>query len=135
MSHPILALQAPLVAALRADPQLQMLLGEAVFDAPPIAQAPPYALIARHDIVPRDGDAAPGHEHRLLLHIFARDPSRQAVLAVVERVLAVALEAVLDGPDLLVTHRRHERTETVIDPVSGRARAAVAIRMHSEPAG
>lgn len=135
MSHPILALQAALVAALRADPALQMLLGEAVFDAPPIGQEPPYVLIARHDIVPRDGDAAPGHEHRLLLHIFVRDPSRQAVLAVVERVLAVAMGAELDGPELVVTHRRHERTETVIDPVSGRARAAVAVRMYSEPAG
>lgn len=134
MSHPILALQAPLVAALRADPALQALLGEAVFDAPPIGQTPPYVLISRHDIVPRDGDTAPGHEHRLLLHVFVRDPSREAVLAVVERVQVVALGAVLDGPDLLVTHRRHERTETVIDPVSGRARAAVAIRMHTEPA-
>ncbi|HEV7276144.1 MAG TPA: DUF3168 domain-containing protein [Devosiaceae bacterium] len=134
MTDPILALQAPLVAALRADAELQALLGEAIFDAPPIGQAPPYVVIARHDVVPRDSDLAPGHEHRLLLHVIAREPSRQAALAVVERVLAVALGAALDGSLLAVTHRRHERTETVIDPVGGRARAAVAIRMYSEPA-
>lgn len=135
MTHPILALQAPLVAALRADTELQALLGDAVFDAPPIEREPPYVVVARHDIVPRDGDAAPGHEHRLLLHVWVREPSRKAVLAVVERVLAVALGSVLDGPELVVTHRRHERTETAIDAKTGGARAAVAIRMYSEPAG
>lgn len=135
MTHPILALQAPLVAALRADPDLQALLGDAVFDAPPIERAPPYVLVARHDLVPRDGDAAPGHEHRLLFHIWMREPSRKAVLAIVERVLAVALAAALDGPELVVTHRRHERTETAIDAAAGGARAAVAVRMYSEPAG
>jgi hypothetical protein len=135
MTHPILALQAPLVAALRADTELQALLGDAVFDGPPIEQAPPYLLIARHDVVPRDGDVAPGHEHRLLLHVWVREPSRKAVLAVVERMLAVALGAVIDGPELVVTHRRHERTETAIDPATGHARAAVAVRMYSEPAG
>lgn len=135
MTHPILALQAPLVAALRTDPELQALLGDAVFDTPPIERVPPYVLVARHDVVSRDADAAPGHGHRLLLHIWVREPSRKAVLAVVERLLAVALGAGLDGPDLVVTHRRHERTETAIDPATGHARAVVAIRMYSEPAG
>jgi len=71
MTHPILSLQASLVAALRtAD--------IAVFDAPPAGQAPPYVVIARHDVLPRDGDTAPGYEHRLLLHVWAAEASRKA---------------------------------------------------------
>ena len=133
MSHPILALQAMLVAALRADAALAGMLGDAVFDAPPVEKSPPYAVIARHDLLPRDGDAAPGHEHRLLIHLWVREPSRKALLALVERVVAVALASVLDGPELRITHRRHERTDTAIDPATGGARAAVTIRMYSEP--
>lgn len=135
MTHPILALQSTLVPALASDAALAALTGaNAVFDAPPRDRHPPYVAIARHDLVPRDGDLAPGHEHRLLIHVWAREPSRRAALAIAERVLTVALGAPLDGPDLRVTHRQHERTDTALDLDSGRARAAVTLRVFSEPA-
>lgn len=135
MTHPILALQATLIPALKADAALTALIGaNAVFDAPPRDQHPPYVVMARHDLLPRDGDLAPGHEHRVLIHVWAREPSRKAALTIAERVLAVALSAALDGPDLRVTHRRHERTDTAIDLDTGFARAAVVLRMLSEPA-
>ena len=126
MTHPIVALQASLVAALR-DTDL------AVFDAPPAGQSPPYAVIARHDVLPRDGDTTPGHEHRLLLHVWVADPSRKAVVALAESAVSVALTAELDGDDLRVTLRRHDRTDTSIDATSGRARAAIALTFFSEP--
>jgi len=126
LTHPVLALQASLVAALReAD--------LAVFDAPPAGQAPPYAVIARHDVLPRDGDTTPGHEHRLLLHLWAADPSRRAVVALAETLVSVALAAELDSDDLRVTLRRHDRTDTSIDATSGRARAAIVLTFFSEP--
>jgi hypothetical protein len=126
MTHPILALQSSLVTALReAD--------LAVFDAPPAGQAPPYAVIARHDALPRDGDTAPGHEHRLLLHLWAADPSRKAVVTLAESAVTVVLAAELDSDDLRVTLRRHDRTDTSIDATSGRARAAIALTFFSEP--
>lgn len=135
MSHPILSLQSTLIPALRADSALIALIGaNAVFDAPPKDRHPPYVVVARHDLLPRDGDVAPGHEHRLLLHVWAREPSRKAAVGIAERVLAVALNAPLDGPDLRVTHRQHERTDTAIDLATGHARAAVTVRMFSEPA-
>lgn len=125
MSHPIIALQAALVAALREALEIP------VFDAPPKGAVPPYLAIARHDVVPRDGDLAPGHEHRLLLHIWAGEPSRRAALELAETVLAVALALV--GEEILITHRLHERTETAIDGATGQARAALAVRFYSEP--
>ncbi len=124
MTHPILALQAALVAALRAD-------GQTVFDAPPEGREPPYVVIARHDVLPRDSDAAPGHEHRLLLHAWANDTSRKAVLAIAERVVAVALSLTAAG--ITLTLRRHDRTDTAIDTSTGRARAAIALTFFTEP--
>src|SRR5690606_1034952 len=90
MSHPITELQAMLVAALRAGDL-------PVFDAPPAGATPPYLAIARHDMVPRDADAAPGHEHRVAIHCWAGTPSRKAALALAEHVLAVGLGD-LSGP-------------------------------------
>lgn len=134
MTHPIIVLQGTLVAALRADPALSALLGgDGIYDSPPKGRAAPYVVIARHDLLPRDGDAAPGHEHRVLLHAWAAEASRKGVLAIVDRVAAVALAAALDGGGLAVTHRVHERTDTAIDLDSGRARAAVSLRFFSEP--
>ena len=135
MSHPIIALQGGLVAALRADAVLTGLIGaDAVFDAPPKGKSAPYVLIARHDLLPRDGDDTPGYEHRLLLHAWASGSSRKAVLAIVDRVVEVALTAELDGGGVVVTSRAHERTDTAIDLDSGRARAAIMLRVFSEPA-
>ena len=134
MTHPIIALQGSLVAALAADAQLVALAGEGgVFDAPPKGRAGAHVTIARHDLLARDAAGAPGNEHRLLLHAWAEGPSRRAAVTIVERVVAVALGAPLDGGGLLVTHRVHERTDTEVDGRSGRARAAVALRMFTEP--
>lgn len=129
MSHPILALQTMLVAALRADAALA---GVPVFDAPPVGVDPPYLAILRHDVAPRDSDAAPGHEHRLTVHCWADAPSRKAALALAERVEA-ALGALPTG-ELVVTYWTLERTETAIDGDTGLARAAVVLRVMSEGA-
>ena len=130
MSHPILTLQGALVAALRGDSELAALAP--VFDAPPKGVAPPYVTIARHDLLPRDGDLTPSNEHRLIFHAWAAEASRKAVVAIAERLVAGALTADLDG-DLAVTLRRHDRTDTAIDASTGRARAAIAMTFFSEP--
>ncbi|MDB5541072.1 MAG: hypothetical protein JWQ89_2799 [Devosia sp.] len=128
MTHPIILLQSALVAALKADTDLA---GVGIFDAPPQGATPPYVAIARHDLLPRDGDAAPGHEQRVTLHVWAGQPSRKAALGMAERVVAVA-EAL--APEAIrVTHCQHERTDTAIDSETGQARAAVALRFLTEP--
>ena len=130
MTHPILALQAALVAALRADAALAELVDGRVFDAPPKGAVAPYVAVARHDCEPRDGDLAPGSEHRVVLHCWADRPSRAAALALAARVLSVAEALAPEG--LAVTHWRHERTETAVVLDTGQARAAVALRFFSE---
>lgn len=134
MTHPIVSLQVSLLAALLADAQLVAALGGAfVFDAPPKGQNPPYVAISRHDALSRDGDETPGHDHRLLVQCWHPEPRRKAALDIAERVVAVALSADLSGPELLVTLIGHERTDTSIDMKTGYARAAVLLRVFTEP--
>ena len=129
--HAIVSLQGALVAALNADASLVALIGAgSVFDAPPKGRTGSYIVVARHDALARDGDGTPGHEHRLLLHVWHAEASRKAALAVVERVVAVAVGTALSGGGLVVTHAEHVRTDTAID--DGRARAAVTLRFYSE---
>jgi len=132
MTHPIVALQNALVGALKADSTVAGLVGAAIYDAPPKGAARPYVVIARHDLIPRDADAAPGSDHRLILHAWHPDASRKAVLAIVDAVLGVALGP-LSPAGLLVTNRSHERTDTAIDLDSGAARAALTLRFFTEP--
>lgn len=128
--HPISLLQGALVTALRNDAALVATVGEGVFDAPPRGRSPPYVVIVRHDLIGRDGDDAPGHEHRLLLACWSDQPSRQHALDIAERVVAVALA--LSPGAITVTHSEHMRTETVVDGSSGLARAAVGLRFFTE---
>ena len=129
--HPISLLQGALVTALKADAALVAITGaDGVFDAAPTGRAPPYVVVARHDVLSRDGDAAPGQEHRVLLHCWGDQPSRRRALDMAERVTAIALA--LTAPGLTVTHREHVRTDTVIDDDTGQARAAVTLRFLSE---
>lgn len=128
--HPISQLQTALVSALGADAALLAITGsDGVFDAAPRGRPPPYVVIARHDVLTRNGDLAPGQEHRLLLACWGDQPSRQRALDMAERVVAVALG--LSAPGLTISHVGHVRTDTVIDDETGLARAAVAIRVFS----
>ncbi|MBF0680884.1 MAG: DUF3168 domain-containing protein [Devosia sp.] len=131
MSHPIVQLQAALVAALNDDEDLVALVGEGgIFDAPPRDRPAPYVVVDRHDVRQRDGDLTPGQEHRVLIHCWADQPSRKAALALAARV--VTAKDGLEPVELVVTHAEHMRTETVIDGATGLARAAVLLRFFSE---
>jgi hypothetical protein len=133
MTHPIVLLQTALVAALRADTAVTAIVAGAIYNAPPRGAAQPSIVVARHDLVPRDGDAAPGSDHRVILHLWHPESSRKAVLALAEAAVSVALTADLPMEDLLLTNRSHERTDTAIDLDTGAARAAVTLRFFTEP--
>jgi hypothetical protein len=134
MTHPIIALQGALVAAMTADGTLAGFIGQAIYDAPPRHAHPPYLVIARHDMTQRDGDLAPGYAHRVIIHLWHPDPSRRAVLAIADRIMAVVLEAPLTPDGLTVTNRMHQRTDTAIDLDTGHARAALTFQFFTEPA-
>ena len=131
--HPIVTLQGALLGALNADPDMVGMLGaNAIFDAMPKGHVAPYGVIDRHDLRPRDGDLAPGFEHRLVLHFWHREASRKAVLAIAERVTTVAVSTALSGGGLVVTHANMVRMETGIDGKTGQAKAVLVLRFLSE---
>lgn len=126
--------QDALVRAWDGDSPLALLIGAgSVFDAPPKGRQPPYVAILKHDAVPRDGDEAPGLEHRLTVHCWAPHPSRRAALEIADRIEQVAVRGAVSPGAHALTLRRHLRTETAIDLSTGRARAAVTLRLFSEP--
>ena len=129
--HVISLLQGALVTALKGDAALLAIVGaDGVFDAAPKGRPAPYVVIARHGLIQRDGDNAPGQEHRLLLHCWGDQPSRKRAVEMAERVVAVAVGLV--ATEITVTHSEHVRTETVIDRDTGLAKAAVSLRFLSE---
>jgi hypothetical protein len=134
MTYPIIALQNSLVGAFKSDAQLLLLLGSgAVFDAPPKNVKPPYITIARHDVRQNDGDETPCYYHSLLFHCWHEDASRKQVLEIVERVVSIALTADLSSSNLLVTNAIHQKTQTMIDMKTSRAKAIVALQFFTEP--
>ena len=108
-------------------------LGLTQVDIPFEALRDPEAIANWPLTLSRDGDLAPGYDHRVLLHLWHPDASRKAVLAVADRVLAVALGAPLAPAGLAVTNCSHERTDTAIDLETGAARAALTLRFFTEP--
>ena len=69
----------------------------------------------------------------MIFHAWAADASRKAVVAMAERVVAVAMGGGARWRRCVVTLRRHDRTDTAIDTATGRARAAIALTFYSEP--
>jgi len=134
MTHAITALQTSIVSALNADPALVALIGlNAVFDMAPKGKTGPYIVVVRHDLMARNTDLSPGNEHRLHLQLWHMEPSREKLLAMVDRVVAVVTSANLNSVSLNVTNIDHQRCDTAIDLKSGRARALVVFRLFSEP--
>ncbi len=134
MTHAIAALQTSIVSALNADPALVALIGaDAVFDMAPKGKTGPFIVIVRHDLIAHNTDLSPGNEHRLHLQVWHMEPSREKLLAMVDRVVAVMTSANLNSASLNVTNVNHQRCETAIDLKTGRARALVVFRLFSEP--
>lgn len=135
MTHAATLLQTNILIALAPDAQLTALIGsDGVFDRAPKARQAPYVTLVRHDVLVRDTDLAPGNDHRLQFDAWYPSPDRSGALAIADRLIAALLAADLGDDDLLVTHRRHVRTDTRIDPKSGHARASVQLQFYSESA-
>lgn len=135
MTHAATLLQTNILTALAPDVQLTALIGaDGTFDRAPKARQAPYVTLARHDVLARDADLAPGNDHRLQFDAWYPSPDRSGALAIAERLVSVLLAADLSSDDLAVTHARHVRTDTRIDPKSGHARASVQLQFFSEPA-
>jgi hypothetical protein len=131
-SEAMLALQAALVAAWRADEALSALVpASRIGDVPQRSQEPEHVLIERHDVVTRDTDLTLGFEHRLRISVAVAQPSRAVLAQVLALVTAGATS--VGSEAIAIPLARHVRTETFFDARSGHARARIELRFVTEP--
>ena len=92
------ALQQAIYATLIASGDMQEVVGERVFDAPPRGAAFPYVVIG--DDTESDWSTAtePGSEHQIAIHVWSRAIGRREA-----RLVAEAVKDALDGAELNVT--------------------------------
>ncbi len=103
-THAALALQAAVIAALRADAELVALLGgPRIHDQAPPRSHPPYVTVGEHTTRAWDTFTWRGHEHFLTLHAFSAHGGRQEAWRIVTRMDEVLDDAalVLDGHHLV----------------------------------
>ena len=134
MSGPILALRAAILARLQPDAALAGLMGGIVrlYDGPPRAAEPIYAVYG--DAVARDQscDGVRGHEQEAALVVFAIPGSARSALLAAERIAALLDEAdlALDGHHLV--NLRITAAESARDDRTGLARATLRLRAVTE---
>ena len=131
---PILALRAAILARAAADPELVALMGGALrlYDEPPRAAEPVYAVFGEVTAQDWSTDLDRGHEQDLSLVVWSREGSARSGLAAAER-----LSALLDGSALaLAGHRlvnlRVTRIASARDERAGLARVTVRLRAVTE---
>ena len=97
MSGPILALRAAFLSHLSGDAELATLMGGTVrlYDEPPRAAEPVYAVFG--DAAARDwsSDGSRGHEHALAIVVWAKSGSAKTALAAAERMADLLHDASL----------------------------------------
>jgi hypothetical protein len=134
MTSPILALRAAILATAQADAELASLMGGAVrlYDEPPRAIEPIYAVFG--DASARDWSTATdrGHEHDMAISVWGQDGSARSALLAAER-----LSVLLDGAAPVVNgHRlinlRVRATEATRDDKTGLARVTLRLRAVTE---
>jgi hypothetical protein len=131
---PILALRAAILARAAADAELVALMGGALrlYDEPPRAAEPVYAVFGEVTAQDWSTDLDRGHEQDLSIVVWSREGSARSGLAAAER-----LSALLDGAALaLAGHRFVNLRVTSIasarDERAGLARVAVRLRAVTE---
>lgn len=134
MPGPILALRAAILARLSADAGLATLMGGALrlYDEPPRAAEPLYAVFG--DAAARDwsADASAGHEHEAAIVVWAKPGSARSALDAAERMA----ELLHDQALALAGHRlvllRVTARESARDERTNLARATLRLRALSE---
>lgn len=134
MAHPASILQTALVSAWNADPVVVAALGGgSILELPRRDTVAPYVVIASHHVLARDTDLSPGWEHRMRVRVWGGGPNRAEVLTLADALVTATGLVTLSGPELWLTLVRHMRTDSDIEPKSGRARASIEWRLFTEP--
>ncbi len=134
MTSPILALRQAILAAAQADPDLAVLMGGAarLYDEPPRAAEPVYAVFG--DVSAEDASTSSerGHEQDLALVVWSREGSARSGLEAAERLAAILDEAPLALSGHRLANLRVVSIAADRDRDTGQARATLRLRAVTE---
>jgi hypothetical protein len=133
MTHPSLALQKAVVAALVADTAVGALIGERIYDAPPRDATFPYVTVGQVNTTDWSTGTEAGAEHQLTLHVWSRERGKKQCYAIAEAVEAALHDAALTLEDHALVNIRFEFAETRRDPDGITFHSAIRFRAATEP--
>ena len=115
MSEAALALQAAMLACLRADEAVTAVVGDRIFDAAPRNAAFPYLAFGPARASDWSTGTESGTEQLLTLHVWSKAKGRREVLAVMEAIRARLADAALTLDDHHLVNLRLEFAEARYD--------------------
>jgi hypothetical protein len=86
MTHPALAVQKAVFAALVADSAVGALIGDRIYDASPRAAAFPYVTLGDAASADWSTGTEGGGEHTLTLHVWSREWGKSECYAIIEAI-------------------------------------------------
>jgi len=130
-----LALQAAIVTALSASPDLTAITGGTprVYDAVPAMTPYPYVSIGQ--TIERDWSTSTedGHEHSVTLHVWSRAPGRTEVHKAAAIIRGLLHLAPLPMTGFHLIDLRHQFSEARREPDGETYRAIIRFRAVTEP--
>jgi hypothetical protein len=115
MTHPSLALQKAVHAALVADAGVGALVGDRIFDAAPRVATFPYVTLGDARATDWSTGSEDGSEHRLLLHVWSRERGKAECWAVLAAVGDALHDAALELDGHTLVNLRNEAVDVGID--------------------
>ena len=134
MTSPLLALRGAIFTHAQADPTLAALMGGTVrlYDEPPRAAEPVYAVFG--DAAARDWSTGSdqGHAHEAAIVVWAQEGSVRSALDAAARLEQLLHEATLPLAGHRLVLLRVTAVETARDEKTGLARATVRLKALTE---
>jgi hypothetical protein len=133
MTHPALALQKAVYAALVADDATGALVGDRVYDAAPRAATFPYVSFGDGTVRDWSTGTEEGAEHRLVLHAWSRERGRREAWAIIEALKAALHDAELELDGHALANLRFEFGDAALDPDGITWHGVIRFRAVTEP--
>jgi len=134
VTHPSLALQSAVYAALLADGGLGGLIGNRIYDAPPRDATFPYVVIGETRVADWSTATEDGAEHRLTLDVWSRERGKRQCYEIMAAVEAVLHDAALALDDHALVNLRFAEADVRGERDGITYRGTMRFRAVTEPA-
>ena len=133
-TSPILALRSGIIEVAEVDLDLVTLMGGTLrlYDEPPRAAEPVYAVFGDAKVQDGSTGSERGHEQEAVLAVWAEEGSSRAALHAAERFAALLHDAHLNLPGHRLVNLRVTAVEAAKDDASRRTKVTLRLRAVTE---